>query len=198
MRELSRVGYPVCNSTFFFFSHAFSNRKQKNIANPLQFYTTLINRQISPRMVKNAENLKSRLLDLVKNDEDIMAIELEKALKNWPSFIRSVELLKAPPVSASVLCRGHDIVVAKPDEPEHIPPDLAKEDARMRALASIIVSNDHEAPKNLLWPYLQHELLKKHKGQLNGEVKSEALKIMERDAGNASKFTKVFFWEDNM
>ena len=48
-------------------------------------------------MVKNAENLKSRLLDLVKNDEEIMAIELEKALKNWPSFIRSVELLKAPP-----------------------------------------------------------------------------------------------------
>ncbi len=150
-------------------------------------------RPISQRMLKNADKMTNIIKDLIK-DESIMTCEFESAMKNRNAFIRSIELLRAPKVSASVLCHGHDLVQPKESSPERPSKRLKAEDTRMRLLAKEVVSTNKEVPLDLLWPYYQDALLDKNKGTLDHFQAQQAMKIMERDAGKANKFRKYFYW----
>jgi len=84
----------------------------------------------------------------------------------------------------------------KPEHKDPEPPSkrLKTEDTRMRHLAVHVVKQDKKVPSNLLWPYYQHEILKKHGDVLEGDAYIKAMEIMTRDYGKAKKYRENFFW----
>ena len=64
--------------------------------------------------------------------------------------------------SADLLSRKHVPMKTTKSTPPKPSATLLSEDTRLRTLAAHVVKNNLRAPDDLLWPYYQHELLKKY------------------------------------
>ena len=162
---------------------------------PQKIYKTILTRQITTRMKKNAEHIEARAREAAR-DEIFMLQLLDEALRDPDSFARGIELLKVPSVTSSVLYCGIDIVGKEKAEAPP-PKKLRLEDERMRCLAEDFVhssESDDEVPDGLLWPYYQDALLQKHGEVLTGSVKVTAEIVMNRDMEAAKKYYNSFFW----